>query len=138
MSRPEKPIDWDKVDQLLMAGCLGTEIAPHFDIHPTNFYTRVQDKHGMGFTEYCQLKRQQGDSLLKFKQFEKAMQGDNTLLIWLGKSRLKQKEDPSAIEVDQSILSLYNQLMQQIGEMQNIEAQKLPEFKQDLISNSSE
>lgn len=95
MSRPPKPIDWAKVDQLLLAGCSGTEIAPHFDIHVENFYLRVQEQYGMGFTGYSALKRQQGDSLLKAKQFEKAMKGDNTLLIWLGKTRLNQKEDDS-------------------------------------------
>lgn len=95
MSRPQKPIDWAKVDQLLLAGCTGTEIAPHFDIHVENFYLRVQEQYGMGFTGYSALKRQQGDSLLKAKQFEKAMKGDNTLLIWLGKTRLNQKEDDS-------------------------------------------
>jgi len=94
MARPEKPIDWKKVDQLLLAGCIGTEIAPHFDMHPVTFYERCQREHGLNFTAYSSLKRCQGDSLLKEKQFEKAMSGDNTLLIWLGKTRLKQTENP--------------------------------------------
>jgi hypothetical protein len=92
MSRPEKPIDWNKVDQLLLAGCHGTEIAPHFDIGPDRLYDRIKEKYGIGFTEYSQLKRQQGDSLLRAKQYEKALKGENTLLIWLGKNRLKQRE----------------------------------------------
>ncbi len=92
MARPEKPIDWKKVDQLLLAGCHGTEIAPHFDIDIDTFYRKVQAEHNIGFTAYSALKRNQGDSLLKAKQYEKAMSGDNTLLIWLGKSRLKQRD----------------------------------------------
>lgn len=92
MTRPEKPIDWKKVDQLLMAGCSGTEIAPHFDMHVETFYYKVKEKYNLGFTGYCAIKRDQGDSLLRAKQFEKAMSGDNTLLIWLGKTRLKQRE----------------------------------------------
>lgn len=92
MSRPEKPIDWKKVDKLLMAGCFGTEIAPHFDMHVNTFYDKVKEKFNICFTEYCALKRSQGDSLLKEKQFEKALKGDNTLLIWLGKTRLDQKD----------------------------------------------
>jgi len=92
MSCPPKPIDWEKVDNLLMAGCTGTEIAPHFDIHPDTFYRRVNEKYGVGFTEYCSIKRQKGDSLLREKQFQLAMNGDKGLLIWLGKNRLGQKE----------------------------------------------
>lgn len=92
MSRPEKPIDWAKVDQLLMAGCKGTQIAPHFDMHPETFYDRVKEKHGVGFTEYCALKKDHGDSLLHAKQFEKALKGDNTMLVWLGKNRMGQKD----------------------------------------------
>lgn len=93
MARPEKPIDWEKVDQLLLAGCVGTEIAPHFDMSPDALYYKCQQEHNLGFSAYSALKRSQGDSLLKEKQFEKAMSGDNTLLIWLGKTRLKQSEN---------------------------------------------
>jgi len=92
MSRPEKPIDWAKVDQLLMAGCKGTEICPHFDMHHETFYNRIQDKYGMGFTAYSSIKKEQGESLLRAKQFEKALKGDSTMLIWLGKNRLKQHD----------------------------------------------
>lgn len=92
MSRPEKPIDWKKVDQLLMAGCKGSEIAPHFDMHQETFYDRVKDHYGIGFTEVCAIKRSQGDSLLRAKQFEKALEKDNTMMIWLGKQRLDQRE----------------------------------------------
>ena len=98
MSRPEKPIDWDLVDQMLNAGCMGTGIAEHFNIHPQTFYNRVQDKYGFGFTDYSYLKKQQGQELLKHKQFCKAMgycsDGDNTMLVWLGKNILKQRENP--------------------------------------------
>lgn len=93
MARPEKPIDWAKVDQLLMAGCTGTEICPHFDMTPDTFYIRVKEKYNLGFQEYCCIKRQQGDSLLRAKQYEKALKGDGTMLIWLGKNRLKQREE---------------------------------------------
>ena len=92
MSRPHKPIDWDLVDKLLMAGCLGTEIAPHFDLHPTTFYERVEHQYGMSFTNYSTEKKAQGESCLRAKQYEVAMEGDKTMLVWLGKQRLKQRE----------------------------------------------
>lgn len=93
MARPEKPIDWDKVDQLLMAGCHGTEIASYFNMHPNTFYTKLETNYKCGFTEFSALKKSHGDALLRNVQFEKALDKDNTMMIWLGKQRLGQKEN---------------------------------------------
>lgn len=90
--RPAKEIDWDKVDRLLEAGCLGTEIAANIGISVSAFYARTEQDKGMNFSQYLQLKRSKGDSLLRVKQFKKAMDGDNVMLLWLGKNRLNQKE----------------------------------------------
>lgn len=96
MSRPEIPIDWRKVDELLIAGCSGVEVAAYFAMHPQTFYDRVSAQYKVGFTEYLQEKRSKGDSLLRAKQYAKAMgfckDGDNTMLVWLGKNRLEQRE----------------------------------------------
>lgn len=92
MVRPEKPIDWKRVDELLEAGCHGTEICPHFDLSPERFYERVQARYGVSFTIYSQEKKQKGDSILREKQFKKAINGDNMMLIWLGKNRLGQRD----------------------------------------------
>lgn len=95
MSRPEKPLDWKRVNKLLNAGCKGTEIAASFDMHPVTFYEKVQEKFKVNFTEYSAIKRSEGDSLIREAQYDKALDGDNTMLIWLGKHRLEQKEDQS-------------------------------------------
>lgn len=96
MARPEKEINWELVDNLLMAGCSGPEIAPHFDVIPETLYERTVKEHGISFSRYSQLLRQKGDALLRAQQYAKALGkttlGDNTLLIWLGKNRLGQKE----------------------------------------------
>ena len=96
MTRPEVPIDWNKVDELLIAGCLGNEIAAYFNLHQRTFYERVFKKYNMTFTAYMSEKKSKGDSLLRAHQFAKALGltdiGDNTLLIWLGKNRLKQSD----------------------------------------------
>lgn len=96
MSRPEKEIDWKKVDDLLVAGCLGTEIAGYFDMHPRTFYERVEKKYNMTFTAYSSEKKSKGESILRAHQYAKALgitdKGDNTLLIWLGKQRLNQRD----------------------------------------------
>lgn len=91
--RPVKPIDWKLVDTLLMSGCTGVEIASHFDMHPITFYQRVEQQYGTSFTNYSSEKKSRGDSLLRHKQYEIAIKGDKTMLVWLGKNRLGQKEN---------------------------------------------
>lgn len=110
--RPEKPIDWAKVDSLLISGCSGAEIASHFSLSPDTLYDRVAAKYGKPFSSYSHELRQKGDSLLKAKQFEKAMTGDNTMLIWLGKNRMGQKEhhENNVVPNDKSLELLINEI----------------------------
>jgi len=119
MPRPEKPINWKRVDELLIAGCYGTEIAGHFDMHPQTFYLRVEDKYKMSFTEYSSEKRCTGDSLIREKQFKKALEGDNVMLVWLGKNRLKQKESPEESTITEQTKEQFNAIMAQLSDLQS-------------------
>lgn len=123
MSRPEKPIDWKRVDELLICGCLGTEIAATFDMHSHTFYDRVHDRYKMTFTEYQSQKRCHGDSLIREAQHKKALKGDNTMLIWMGKNRLGQKDQPTAIDVTDDVKKAADALHQQLNELQDKAAQ---------------
>lgn len=101
MSRPELTVDWEKVDYMLKCGCLGSEVAATFAMHPDTLYRKINERYGMTFTAYQQEMRCIGDYALRQKQYEKALEGDNTLLIWLGKNRLGQKnEDKISISED--------------------------------------
>jgi hypothetical protein len=103
--RPTKPVDWVKADLMLCAGCPGTEIAHEFDMHPVTFYERVEKEKHMSFTEYCALKRKSGENSIRLAQFKKAVELlDNTMLIWLGKQRLDQRE-PQALEKNSTPLN---------------------------------
>lgn len=97
MARPIKPLDWDRVEWLLKCGCTGVDIAAEFDMHPKTFYEKVSEEYKVCFTEFCALKRNQGDNLLREVQFQKALEKDNTMMIWLGKQRLGQKENHDAV-----------------------------------------
>lgn len=92
MPRPKTKIDWSRVDDMLEKQCEGTEIAGALGIHPDTFYERVKEKHKVGFSEYKQQKRESGKSLLRKKQFEVALEGNTTMLVWLGKQYLQQTD----------------------------------------------
>jgi AraC-like DNA-binding protein len=91
---PYKPIDWAFVDNLLMSGASVLQISSAIGMHHETFYRRIHKEKKMTFTEYALDKRRHGDSLLFGAQFKMAMKGDKAMLIWLGKQRLGQREDP--------------------------------------------
>lgn len=89
---PIKPIDWDLVDQLLIAGCNAVETAARLGIHSDTLTERCITEKGTPFSLYKQQKMAKGDTLLRQVRFKKAMGGDNTMLIWLSKTRLGEIE----------------------------------------------
>src|SRR5580693_9108899 len=99
MNRPLIDIPWDKVDDLLRAGCTGVQCAAMCGMHPETFYHRVEQEKQIGFTQYAANKKAEGVSLIQYQQYMKALgitkKGDNTMLVWLGKNLCGQKENPS-------------------------------------------
>jgi len=110
--RPRAPIDWQKVDQALMAGCNGVQVAAKLGIHPETLYKSVQRDFKMGFSEYEAAKKAKGDALLCELQFDKAVKGDTTMQIWLGKQRLGQSDKrETKTELKASIATDYADLV---------------------------
>lgn len=90
--RPEKVIDWNIVDEYLEAGCPGMEVAAVIGVNESTLYRRCEIEKQVNFSTYAQEKRAKGKSSLRKVQHQLALEGDKTLLIWLGKSVLEQKE----------------------------------------------
>ncbi len=132
--RPEKPIDWELVDKLLICGCTATEISAHFDMGYDRFCDRLKDKYGTSFTLYSTEKRQKGISLLKAKQYDKALKGDNTMLVWVGKNFAGQRETPVDITLSPETLTQFDSLMSQMGTVQ--EARKISRKSAKVDSKS--
>jgi len=96
--RPKIEINWLEVDEYLIAGVSGTHIADTLGICNETLYDRCKQEHKMNFSDYSAKKRQKGNSMLHYKQFKTAMNGNVSMLVWLGKQRLGQKEDPKSTE----------------------------------------
>ena len=101
--RPPAKIDWAKVEELTVSGCLGSEIAGVFGIAPSTLYEHVEKNYGIKFSEFRQQFLSKGDAYVRAAQFKKAIKGDNSMLIWLGKNRLGQKEK-SQSEADEELI----------------------------------
>lgn len=121
--RSQIPIDWERVDEMLACGCIGTEIAACMGMHPDTLYRRVEETFSLGFTAYATQKRSVGEKLLRETQFKKACgiskKGDNTLLIWLGKQRLGQKENTNDVTIPEDLLAPFLNIMGQIKDAQS-------------------
>lgn len=103
MPRPPADINWDTVDQYLHAQCDGVAIAGILGIAPETLYRRCEQDHNIGFDQYSRQKKTQGKELLRQKQFDTAMSGDKTMLVWLGKQYLDQKERHDITTKDEKI-----------------------------------
>lgn len=119
--RPLKDIDWNRVDKLLISGTPSTKIADALGICVDTLYIRCEKEKNMTYSAYSQQKRANGESILHEAQFDKAIgnteKGDTTLLIFLGKVRLDQKETTN-ISVAPEIEKNYVAMMQHLAEMQ--------------------
>lgn len=90
--RPPIPINWEEFDKLCALQCLQTEIAAWFNCTVDTLENRVKSEKGMGYSEYYHQKADKGKIALRRVQWQLALKGDKTMLIWLGKQCLGQSE----------------------------------------------
>jgi hypothetical protein len=115
-----KHIDWNQVEQMLIEGGNGVQVAACLGIHPETLYLRCEKEHGIGFSAYSQEKRAKGDLILHHAQFEKAVKGKNpTMQVWLGKQRLGQKENQSDLAITPETIAAFEALMSQLKNAQS-------------------
>lgn len=63
----------------------------------------VKEKLGISFSEYIEKRFDEGNLKLLAKQYEVAMSGDRTMLIWLGKNRLGQSDKTEMKDTTETI-----------------------------------
>lgn len=102
--RPRKQVDYSKLDAMCAIHCTGEECASllEMDYEALNRALK-RDGHG-GFKEYFKVKGANGKMSLRRKQYDQAMSGNSTMLIWLGKQWLGQSDKmEQSTEVDAKI-----------------------------------
>jgi hypothetical protein len=90
--RPRIEIDWADFDRLCEVQCTLAELSAHFGISEDTIERSVKREHGVSFADYFAQKRQTGFVSLRRKQYELAMAGNATMLIFLGKQYLGQAD----------------------------------------------
>lgn len=138
VGRPPKPIDWDRVERKMEAGCTAVEISSHFRIHPTTFVHKFKEKYGDNFSNFSNDFHSDGKGNVREKQYEEALDGNTQMLVLLGKLWLGQVDiEPEPKKTED--FNLQNELMKKdhiIAEQQALLTQNNIEF--NAVQNQSE
>lgn len=90
--RPKYEIDYETLDDLCKIMCTGEEIASILNIDYDTLNKRLkEEKHG-GFSDYYKKMSAKGKKSLRRVQYEQALDGNTTMMVWLGKQYLDQKD----------------------------------------------
>lgn len=100
MGRPKKnltPKEWDSVKYMCMIHCTGEEIAGVMQMDYDTLNRNCKDKYGYPISEYIKRNQANGKMSLRRAQWKSAESGNPTMLVWLGKQWLGQREQVEMI-----------------------------------------
>jgi hypothetical protein len=110
MARPKKDLEnivfdgWDQLDALIV---WASEVycAEKLGINIDTLAARIKERSGLSFSEYKHKKKESLRINLLKKQYDVAMAGNVSMLIWLGKNELNQsdKQELKAMNVNTDI-----------------------------------
>ncbi len=92
MARPRKKIDQEQFEKLCGLQCTIEEFCCYFQCDDKTLNAWCQRTYKRSFSEIFKIKRGSGKISLRRKQFEAAMAGNPTMLIWLGRNYLGQTD----------------------------------------------
>lgn len=98
MARPKKELEditldgWEVLDSLIIWSAHSEYIAEQLGVSEDTLSRRIKEKHGITFAEYRDKMKEKIRINIFKKQYDVAMAGNPTLLIWLGKNELGQSD----------------------------------------------
>ena len=111
--------EWEKIELFMKAGASQTKIAQSYGICENTLRSKFKERYGEDYQIVNASFNRTGEMLIEAKQFQKALEGHPTMLIYLGKVRCGQRETdevprlaPNQTEIDKDhlIMQLQNEL----------------------------
>ena len=96
--RPLIAINWKQVDQMCAIHCTGDEQAAILEISYDTLNRACKRDKKMSFADYFRQKSAGGKMSLRRRQYSEAMEGNTTMLVWLGKNWLGQTDKEVSVE----------------------------------------
>lgn len=92
MPKYPKVLPWDEIEKLCKIDCTGEEIASFIGVCYDTLERACKRIYKQPLADYIREKRGAGNISLRRRQYKAAMDGNTTMLIWLGKNRLGQSD----------------------------------------------
>lgn len=102
--RPLIEFDWGEFKSLCKLQCTLIEIAGWFKCSEKTIERACKREQEMSFVDYYKKHSQEGKISLRRQQYKKAMEGNITMLIWLGKQMLGQADKSEILQKDIQII----------------------------------
>ena len=118
--RPLFEVDYKKLENLCAIFCTGKECASVLGCHYDTLAKKVKEKTALSFPDYFKRNSAPGRVSLREKQFEAAHDGNVTMMIWLGKQILGQKDKS------------YNEIEDKTPEVKNMTDEELKDRLREL------
>ena len=99
VGRPKKKIDKEQFEKLCVMQCTLNEIAGWFECSEDTIENWCKKEYGENFSDVLKRRASKGKISLRRSQFQAAEAGNVTMLIWLGKQYLEQKEPKQELAV---------------------------------------
>ena len=104
--RPRKEIDQKEFEKLCGLQCTQEEIAAFFDCSADTIDRWCERTYNLKFAEVFKQKRGLGKISLRRAQMATAESGNATMLIWLGKQHLDQKDTKQSYDISLEVENL--------------------------------
>lgn len=106
MGRPLIPIDKIQFEKLCGMFCTLQEIAGFFNCCEDTIENWTKKEYGLTFSDIYKRLSSVGKISLRRQQMKVAMKGNTSMLIFLGKQYLNQKDNPENDELQESLNKL--------------------------------
>ena len=92
--RPHKQLDKSQFESLCGIQCTMEEVCQFFDCDEKTLNKWCRETYGKNFSQVFKEKKGVGKVSLRRSQYQLALKGNASMLIWLGKQYLGQRETP--------------------------------------------
>ena len=94
-------IDLTQLEKLCTINCTKREVEAYFKCSRETIERRIKEHYDMDWTTFYEKYATDGKVSLRRKQLETALSGNPTMLIWLGKQYLNQKDKQELEQVSE-------------------------------------
>lgn len=106
MGRPPKEIDKEQFEKLCGLQCSIIEVCDYFDVTDKTLNSWCKRTYDKTYSEVFEEKRSSGKISLRRAQYQLALKGNATMLIWLGRNWLGQTDKDKSDGMDEVLKRL--------------------------------